>query len=237
MGCVWWGEISKVARGYLTPDSIPTAKTRRWICFPNEPYIVMAVNGALLELTHQYNWFSYGVIEPDEIAQALVQPVLDFMATESLCMPILHEPIYIQDQKSQNTNGGTATLGSWQQRNLNTKQGDTFSLVTLASNRFTLPIGRWNIKWSAPAHNVQRHQSLLYSVTGAIGIAFGTSEFTNSVSPTQSRSIGMVVLDVSTPTQFEIQHRVQATVANIGYGVPANFGTEIYTTVELNLIS
>lgn len=197
----------------------------------------MAINGALVELTREHNWEQFGDVTPDEIAQALLPIVNDFMATESLCMPILHEPIFIQDQKSQNTNGGTATLGSWQQRNLNVKQGDTFSLVTLASNRFTLPIGRWSIKWSAPAHNVQRHQSLLYSVTGAVGIAFGTSEFTNSVSPTQSRSIGMVVLDVSAPTQFEIQHRVQATVANIGYGVPANFGTEIYTTVELNLIS
>lgn len=156
-------------------------------------------------------------------------------AFEELTTPVrvTQNPIILEDQKSQNTNGGTFTSGAWQQRTLNSKQADDDSEIVLSSNRFTVPAGSWYIEWDAPAHNVQRHQTLLYNVTGAVGLAFGTSEFTNSTSPTQSRSWGAIRLDLAADTQMELQHRCQTTVANIGFGVPANFGTEVFARVRL----
>jgi len=223
--------------GWLTPDTLPTTTLRRWLCIPDEPAFLAVVTGALLRLTYAENWEAYGAVTPQEAADAMSVMLEGYFELESECMKLQHEPIFLSDQKAQNTNGGTFSSGAWRQRTLNTKQGDTHSLVALSSNRFTLSPGRWAIEWSAPAHNVQRHQTLLYNVTGAIGLQFGTSEFTNTTSPTQSRSKGFLVLDVPSAIQCEIQHQCQTSVTNLGFGVPANFGTEIFTEVKLTFIS
>jgi len=57
---------------YLTPNSIPVARLCRRIFIPDEPYIIAAVNGALYDLTREFNWQQYGEIEPAEIAQAMI---------------------------------------------------------------------------------------------------------------------------------------------------------------------
>jgi hypothetical protein len=219
--------------GYLTPETIPASTTRRWICFPDEQYILAAVNGALLELTYDYNWELFGAITPEEISEALLPYVLDFQATEAACMPIQTRPIILRDEKAQNTNGGSFNSGSFVTRTLNSKQGDADNLVTLASNQFTVPAGLWFIKWRAPANSVNRHQTLLYSITGAVGLWFGTSAF---ASGSGGESFGEVTLDLAVSTTMELRHRCQTSVATTGLGVAANFGTEVYAMVELTLL-
>lgn len=222
---------------WLTPDELPTTGIRRWLCIPNTPALIAAVHGALLPLAYEENWELFGTQTPADTALAMSLMIEDFIAQGSACMKLQHEPIYLEDQKSQNVAGGSFNSGAWQQRVLNTKQGDTLELVTLSNNRFTLSPGRWAIEWSAPANLVQSHQTLLYSVTQSVGIAFGSSERTNDASNVQTRSRGAVVLDVASPLQCEIQHRCTVSRATNGFGFPANFGTEIYTQVKLTFIS
>lgn len=219
-----------MTHGYLTPEEIPASFTRRWICVPNDPLIIAAVNGALLELTFPYNWELFGAITPEQMSAAMIDTVLPFMATESLCMPILHRPIILTDEKSQNTSGGTFSSGAWRTRTLNTKRGDTDEIVTLASNQFTVPAGIWLIKWRAPTGTVNKHQTLLYDITHSVGLAFGSSA---NASNQSSYSHGEISLQLASEYVMELRHQCQSTATTTGFGIAANFGTEVYTSVEL----
>jgi len=223
--------------GWLTPDEIPSEGIRRWLCIPNTPALLAAVTGALLPLAYTESWEQYGNVTSEEAALAMSLMLEEFLAQESACMPILREPILLFDQKAQNTAGGTFTSGAWQQRVLNSKQGDADEIVALANNRFTLPIGRWWIKWEAPAYLVSGHQTLLYNVTQGTGVKYGSSERSAAAGASVTHSRGSVLYDVPTPMQFEIQHRCATTVATNGFGFPTNFAAEIYTQVEIYLIS
>lgn len=192
----------------------------------------MALNGALLELTKEYNWEEFGAITPAEIAQALVLPVYDFMATGSLCMPILHQPVIVRDDKAQNTSGGTFTSGAWQKRTLNTLIDNAGYGASLLSDEFTLPAGKWLIKWSATAFAVSRHQSRLYEVTGNTVVEYGTSESSNNTSGSSNASVGQAVQTNSAATKYRIEHKCQTTVATEGFGRADNFGPERYSFVE-----
>ena len=121
---------------------------------------------------------------------------------------------YLQyrDQKAQNTAGGTFTSGAWRTRDLNTEVSD-----------------------SGPAAVVNRHQARLQNVTDATTVLTGTTEYTyvNAGDGSQSRSLIEGRFTIASAKAFEIQHQCQTTAATGGFGVAANFTTEVYTVVEL----
>lgn len=135
----------------------------------------------------------------------------------------------IEDQKAQNTTGGNSTTGSDLTRVLNTLVYNRGSVVTLSSNQFTLPAGDWDIEWSAPGYDAQRHQTLLYNFTDTAEVARGTGEQCDTVS-TQTRSVGSSRVSIAGSKAFEIRHRFGTGVSN-GLGLLNNFGTEVYTRV------
>jgi hypothetical protein len=219
-------------RGYLTPDSIPASLTRRWICFPDDQYILAAINGALWELTFPFNWELFGAITPDEITEALIPYILDFQASEAVCMPLQGAPVFFEDQKTQNTAGGASTSGSWQTRTLNQILNPASYDVSLSSNQFTLPAGLWMIEWSAPAFQAAAHQTRLWSVTEAAQISAGSSEQCIQTDSVQTRSVGQAIQNNVAPTTYRIEHRVTQSKATNGYGVPTNQTQEKYTLVK-----
>jgi len=223
--------------GWLTPDTIPSDGLRRWLCIPNTPALIAAVTGALLPLTYAENWEAYGTITPDEAALAMSLMLEDFVAQNSKCLMLLHAPVIFLDSKAQNVDGGGATAGSWQTRTLNQMNDAGEYGASLASNQFTLPTGKWLIKWRAPAHNVNDHQSRLFSVTENSVIAYGSSGRSNTAGSTNNDSVGITTQNNAAPTTYRIEHRVISTRATDGYGYASNFGDEIYTQVEANLIS
>jgi hypothetical protein len=59
-------------KGWLTPNApIPSDTVCRRVLIPNDLQIIAAVNGALLELTKNYNWEQFGSASPEEIAAAM----------------------------------------------------------------------------------------------------------------------------------------------------------------------
>lgn len=140
--------------------------------------------------------------------------------------------IILEDQKSAGTAGGTFTNGADRVRTLNTEVRDAYGECSLSSNQFTLPAGTWYITWRAPAYRVSSHQSFLYNVTDTAEVKRGTSE--NAVTTGQSNaSIGSAVVTITASKAFEIRHRCTSTQATNGFGEPPNFGTEVYTRVEI----
>lgn len=217
---------------WLTPDDLPSEGLRRWLCIPNTPALLAAVHGALLPLTYEENWELYGTQTPEDTALAMSLMLEGFLAQEGQCLPMLFPPVIFSDQKTQNTGGGTATLGSWQTRTLNTMDDRPGYGAALASNEFTLPKGIWVIEWRAPAFGIQRHQSRLFSVTENAPIAQGSSEYSNPTSSQNTASEGVVTQNNNAPTTYRLEHRVQATLASEGYGRAANFGGEVYSQVK-----
>ena len=140
----------------------------------------------------------------------------------------------IADQKSNGTDGGTATSGAWRTRDLNTEISDPDGIVSISSNQFTLGSGTYLISWSAPAYVCARHQSKLYDITGSADLVFGSSEYTNNNEYTVTRSMGSYVHAITANNTYEIRHRVEVTRANNGFGVTSSFGdVNIYTIVNI----
>ena len=139
--------------------------------------------------------------------------------------------VFIQDQKTLGTDGGTFTSGAWRTRDLTTLVLDPESLASLAANQVTLVAGTWRINSSAPAFRVNGHQARLRNITAGTTTTLGTSESSGTGGSTTNRStiIGAFVIAVS--TIFEIQHQCATTRATDGFGSAASFATEIYTDV------
>lgn len=226
-----------MARGYLTPATIPATLTRRWICIPNEPYIIAALNGALLELSFAYNWENFGAVDKETIAEVFRLAVLEAHATGSDCMPIVHQPTILADQKAQNTDGGTFTNGAWRVRDLTEIEGNLFNGVVLASNQFTIPAGTWLIEWSAPAYEVGQHQTRLFEIDGSSVVKYGTVMQGGGSTDAVTRSEGVWSAKINTALTLRIEHRSSGTKATNGFGVKANLAVERYTFVKVFPIS
>ena len=140
----------------------------------------------------------------------------------------------IADQKSNGTDGGTATNGAWRTRDLNTEISDPDGIVSISSNQFTLGSGTYLISLRAPSYVCAGHQSKLYDITGSADLVFGSSEYTNNNEYTVTRSMGSYVHAITANNTYEIRHRVEVTRANNGFGVTSSFGdVNIYTIVNI----
>ena len=143
---------------------------------------------------------------------------------------------FIVDQKTQNTGGGTFTLGAWRTRDLNTEITDPDGIVSIAANEFTLAAGSYLIKWSAPAHMVNGNQTRLYDVTGAASVQVGSSAYTYVNHPTytyEGPSSGVARVTPGSSNVYRIEHYSLGTLATNGFGLPSNIDVEIYTRVEI----
>ena len=143
----------------------------------------------------------------------------------------------ITDSKASGTSGGTFTSGAWRTRDLNTIEDDPDSIVTLASNQFTLGAGTYLIQWSAPAIKAGSHKTQLWDVTGSTDLAKGTSEYTASADSIQTQSFGFDIVTLAASNTFEIQHRTAITHATNGFGVPSSMAAEKYAMVTIFKLS
>lgn len=84
---------------WLTPDlPAPTDVFCRRLTIPNRLEFIMAVNGALVDLTRPYNWEKFGSMTPEEAAE-LMQTMLQEYFTSSGCEPV--EPPFWDDPEAE----------------------------------------------------------------------------------------------------------------------------------------
>ena len=141
--------------------------------------------------------------------------------------------IYLKDEKSGGTDGGTFTSGSWQTRDLGILTGN-ISIVNLSSDQFTLGAGEYDIEVSAPAFAVQAHKIKLRNITDATDDIIGGSSHSNSGAPQTTNSLLYGNLILTSSKTYEIQHRGTTTGTTTGFGVASNFSVvEVYTQVKI----
>lgn len=145
--------------------------------------------------------------------------------------------LHIRDEKSSGTNGGTATAGLFQRRDLNSVETNTISGASLSSDQFTLPAGTYDIQASAPAYEAGGHQARLYNVTDASYTIIGGNEVNGADRIGSTRALVAGRFTIASTKVFELRHRVSATQSSNGYGVALGFGTEVYADVIIRKIA
>ena len=147
------------------------------------------------------------------------------------------EILHVQDEKPSNTAGGGCIAGS-QIRTLNTVVSNSIPGASLATDKITLPAGRYKITASAPGYFCDRHRIRFLNVTDTTVVLVGTSEFVaGSVSAT-TRSLITGVFTITATKDFNITHHTQTSIAGNGLGVQTvtDALVEVYTTVMIEKI-
>lgn len=139
-----------------------------------------------------------------------------------------------RDEKAQNSAGGTLTAGSWGTRTMNTESVDTtLAGASVATNKVTLPAGTFRFRCSAPFYRVGNCQVRLQNTSDATTVAAGTSQNSgNSATGAVTRSEVTGRFTIAATKDFELQYQIGASVGTSDGGVPANFTTEVYSTME-----
>lgn len=138
----------------------------------------------------------------------------------------------VEDQKTSGTVAQTLTAGADRVRDLTQITVNRNSAFSLAANQLTIPAGTWEISWTASAAQGvanSNHQTILRNVTDATDVARGSSGFVDtgsSVDIGDPVSAGITLVTIASPKAFSIMHRVSAQCQG---GIPASFGTEIYS--------
>lgn len=143
----------------------------------------------------------------------------------------------LEETTSSGVNGASVTSGGDRTRVLNTSTFIRGSLVSLASNQFTLAqAGSYEIEWYSPVGiniNGTFHQSMLYDVTAGAVIARGTSAiFNNPDVSGDAASKGLFRVTIAAANTYEIRHNTSATGAVLA---SARGGTEHFTRVAIRV--
>ena len=127
--------------------------------------------------------------------------------------------LHMQDQKPNNTNGGTNAIGSFVARTLNTVLTNEISGASLSSNQITLPAGTYYIEASMPILGVRGHRGRLQNITDASTEVQGTTGFAgDSVPASESRSHVFGRFTIAGTKVFEVQQYTNTQKITNGYG-------------------
>ena len=142
----------------------------------------------------------------------------------------------LSDVKSSGTNGGSAISGV-QTRVLNTLSGDT-DFVTLSSNQFTMPRGKYDISSEASSYRVDDNRAYIYSTTRGY-LLTGPAVFNSTTYEVGATAPVDGIIEVTSESEtFELRHFTNTAVAANGLGtaVGDGIGSEVYATVKIRKI-
>ena len=146
--------------------------------------------------------------------------------------------VYVRDEKLSGTNGGTATVGSWATRDLNTIDSDPESLASLAANQLDLVAGTYETLILVPAFKVDGFMSRLQNIDLASTLIFGSTGHCQNEE--NSHSIIQGVFTVAVTTTLEVQMQVEKTSGTQDNGNRKGFagGTgEVYTIARFRRVA
>lgn len=135
------------------------------------------------------------------------------------------------------------TIGSWTTRDINSIFGDSF--VTINSNRFTLPAGRYIIEAFVPSYYSNSCRVRLYDFTnstdniGGVGNSYSVSDYSSNVNFSSQISTSLFsIITISSATEFAIQQLIQGPSPGSAFGVANSpnispVPNEIYTQVKI----
>ena len=173
------------------------------------------------------NWTAF--VSGDVLTAAQLNGVVDNFADIAI----------FNESQASATNGGTFTSGSYIKRTLNTTVVNNITGCTLTSSVISLPAGTYQVYASAPAAQVDSHQTRLRNTTDSTDIQFGSSSYINAGALYgQTISTIQTVFTLAGTKNIELQHRCSTTRATLGLGAQCGFGnSEIYSQITITRIA
>ena len=142
----------------------------------------------------------------------------------------------LRDEKPANTPGGTATVGTWFTRTLTTliKYPTSSTNISLAASQFTLGAGTYALLAQVPSYRVDSFQARIFDVTNSTSLALGLSQHaSNANNSVETISLVQAVWTALTSTTYRVEEQVLQSQSTNDLGIPAGFGTEVYTSVSI----
>lgn len=135
---------------------------------------------------------------------------------------------FVYDGKANATAGGGAAGNTTQTRNINATFGSD-DWITIGSDDFTVPAGKYTFDCYVPAYQVNDHRAYMYDVTNALNYT-GTNAWASSTYEGGSSSHIYINTTLTAAATYEIQHYTNTAQAANGLGVAVTDGNaEIYT--------
>ena len=187
--------------------------------------------GDEVQISVFHNYGSGFNVETQSISNAV------FIEPQASSIDLATSPVqkvaFVKDVKANNVDGGSFNSGDWRTRDLNTVEGDT-SIVSVASNQFTLGEGKYIIEAIGPAYAVGRHKLRLRNITAGSDAVIGDSVLNAATGEAQTNATLNGYVEISSSTVFEVQHQCENSTATDGFGVASNFSVdEVYTQVKI----
>jgi hypothetical protein len=141
--------------------------------------------------------------------------------------------LLVQDQKTAGTNGGTSSSGN-NIRVLNTAVENSITGASLASNRITLPAGKYKITAAATAADdtAFNHKIRLYNYSESTYAAEGLGVYASTGNKSSQATLD-TVLTLADEKVFELHHYIQGAFTTYGLGYALSQGAEVYASVRV----
>ena len=140
------------------------------------------------------------------------------------------------EQQTSGTDGGASTSGSFIKRTLNTTVVNNITGCSIASSVITLPAGTYSVLAFAPFVSGSSIRIKLRNTTDSTDTLFSQNLY-GAVANAGSSSLMSGVFTIAASKNFEVQYRVSNGIASFGLGAASNFGTEIYTSIQITRIA
>ena len=143
--------------------------------------------------------------------------------------PLMH----IRDEKSANTDGGSASALTFNVRTLNTIKGINEIIgASLSSDTITLPAGGYYVFIWAPMYDTLEGKAHFYNKDDATYDIVGANMYDRASTNQGNASITQGYFEISSEKDFEIRHWIRDAQATNGLGRKMNDGSvEVYTEV------
>ncbi len=136
----------------------------------------------------------------------------------------------ITDSKTTGSVGGTATIGAWTTRSLNTTKLSGGSNVTLSANQLTFAAGSYFIDIQSPFNNTDQTRLRLMNISDSIS---ELTSYSRTITDNSYITINATVTFTSTKT-VEIQYYATTTNNTTDLGIPDGIASdETYTMVRV----
>lgn len=147
----------------------------------------------------------------------------------------------VWEEQNEGTAGGasvSAAFGATAVRVLNQSSDPDSIGLSVASNKITLPAGRYFVRVISPFFQVAACQLRLYDVTNSAVLAYGSTNYSGAGDTTPCVAHLMCGFTLAASADLRIEYHAGAVVATNGLGVPTSGITvsghkEVYTQVEI----
>jgi len=204
----------------------------RALIIPDDKEWLALVTGAIVELCSAENFEQFGTATPEETAQEF----RNMLALYEACQGVSVSIAVFEERQTSGTNGGTFSSGAYRTRALNTEVIDTDGIASVSANQVTLQAGTYKITAWAECYRVDQHNLRLQNITDSTTDILGATSYTGSATFSSGHSHLSGEITIAAQKVFELQHRCVTTQATNGFGQPASFSTEVYSSLTIEKI-